>query len=111
MCTNVFVGLCVYVCVQRVGRQPSQLFFFFSLDEDFETSSLKWISIGCCCCCFFLFHVVHLGGVHGSNYDSQGHVLDFVQPALVGFGNRCPRSGCILHGWPHCCKVNFGQNW
>ena len=30
--------------MQRVGRQPSQ---FFSLDEDFETSSpLKWFYIG-----------------------------------------------------------------
>ena len=48
---------------------------------------------------FFFFHVMHKGGFHGSKYDSQSHVLDFVQPALVGLGSRSPRSGCILHGW------------
>ena len=26
---------------------------------------------------------MHWDGFHGSKYDSQGHVLDFVQPALV----------------------------
>ena len=32
-----------------------------------------------------LFFPCHeLGGFHGSKYDSQSHVLDFVQPALVG---------------------------
>ena len=54
------------------------LLSFFSLDEDFETSPLKWLHIGC------FFHVMHWGGFHGSKYDSQSHVLDFVQPALVG---------------------------
>ena len=56
------------------------------------------------------FHVMHWGGFHGSKYDSLSHVLDFVQPALVGLGSRSPHSGCILHGWSYCCCVNFGQN-
>ena len=55
-------------------------------------------------------HVIRWGSFHGSKYDSQSHVLDFVQPALVGLGSHSPRSGCILHGWSYCCYVNFGQN-
>ena len=34
------------------------------------------------------FHVMHSGGFHGSKYDSQSLVLDFVQPALVGLSSR-----------------------
>ena len=56
------------------------------------------------------FHVMQWGGFNGSKHDSQGHVLDFVQPALIGFGSRSPRSGCLLYCWSYCCCVNFGQN-
>ena len=56
------------------------------------------------------FHVMHWGGFQGSKFDSQSHVLDFVQPTLIGLGSRSPRSGCILHGWSYCCCVDFGQN-
>ena len=85
----IFGGLC-QVCVSRVGRQNSQ---FFSLDEDFETSPLKWFYIG-----WVFFHVMYWAGFHGSKYDSQSRVLDFVKPALVGLVSRSPRSGCILYG-------------
>ena len=60
---------------------------------------------------WLFFHVMHWGGFHGSKYDSQSHVLDFVQPALAGLGSRSPCSGCIIHGWSYCCCVDFGQNW
>ena len=55
--------------------------------------------------------LMHWGGFHDSKYDSQSHVLDFVQPTLVGLGGRSPHSGCILHGCSYCCCVHFGQKW
>ena len=96
------VGCARFVCRGWEGS----LLSFFSLNEDFETSSpLKWFYIGC-------FFSMSCTGVvfHSSRYDSQIHVLDFVQPALVGLGSRSPCSGCILHGWSYCCCVDFGQN-
>ena len=53
------------------------------------------------------FHVMHWSGFLGSKYDLQSHVLDFVQPVLVGLGNCSPRSECILYSWSYCCCVDF----
>ena len=46
------------------------------------------MAVCCCCYCWLFFHVMHRGGFYGSKYDSQGHVLDFVQPALIDLGSH-----------------------
>ena len=55
------------------------------------------LSSGCTLAVFSMTCIGPRGGFHGSRYDWQSHVLDFVWPVLVGIGSCSPCSGCISH--------------
>ena len=98
-----FLGSCVrFVCR---GWEAS----LFSFSPWMRILRLLLLSSGSTLAGVF-FHVMQWGGFHGSKYDSQSHVLHFVQPVLIGLGSCSPCSGCTLHGWSYCCCIDFGQN-
>ena len=72
---------------------------FFTLEEDLKLLH-KWLEVGHIVFPIMLwiaFMVLRM---------THGHILDFIQPALVGLGSHSPCGRCILHGWSHCHCVD-----